>query len=446
MGLVLILLIAMTGILALRSSRWFLLTLLAAVLIASVGYFAAARVHRVDQARADAQMLDDFTAARSHRLEHESRPPAPPHPPGRHDSLEGNRFGGPAAWPEKPVAGNPGEVFRTTMAMGPITVFVLMFVGLLITALINVRTRKVLLPFLVTMMFIYLGCLFAAVRFESRQKPVVQQARMQTLQELAVQNALRYEHVQSLEESVSDSQIPIEASAWPEPPMPPMAEFVEQGGSPTESVAGAAGALNTPGSADATGASSYVVFEGNHSDGVGSAEPPAWLDDPVSKNEAGTVTQTLSSERFATLAQAEEQLWNHARRLAAEDLWASVPEAKGWLPSREFLERAEVVLDRCVEQTALSVGTFTEPMYRVHWRLSFPPSFDTALARDWQPEFMQGRALFLAGALGALTLLFGVLNLLLRGAGSLAKFSRRRTVATGAIGLIVLLGLGVLIA
>ena len=200
------------------------------------------------------------------------------------------------------------------------------------------------------------------------------------------------------------------------PPMPPMAVAIEQ-------PAPATPAELSPPEAPLT------VYLGSSATGKAVDSLPEWTTQTVSAGDGDTGSFTMNSDRFATIDEAEKQLWTKARDLAARDLRQRIPDAAGWSPEPALLRSNGFILERCVERTTIQVGEFVEPMYRVHWRAALSSNVRRAVVDAWRPTRQEKSVGIVAIGLMSATGLFAFMNLVLRGVSSRLA-SRRKPAAT----------------
>jgi hypothetical protein len=117
---------------------------------------------------------------------------------------------------------------------------------------------------------------------------------------------------------------------------------------------------------------------------------PEWVQE-ADKPRGASDGIAFSSDRFATIEEAEKQLWTKAREVVVRDLQARVPEAIHWSPSNDLLKSHGFVLERCIERTSLELGQFVEPMYRVHWKAALSKNVREAVVSAWRPTVQEQR-------------------------------------------------------
>jgi hypothetical protein len=128
----------------------------------------------------------------------------------------------------------------------------------------------------------------------------------------------------------------------------------------------------------------------------------------------GSSLISFSSDRFASIEEAEKQLWSKARDVVSRELQPRLTKYAQWLPPADFTKSHGLILERCIERTTIDVGKFVEPMYRVHWKVSLSKSVRDSLISAYRPTVQQQRLQETAlGFLGA-TALLAFVNVILR--------------------------------
>jgi hypothetical protein len=150
-----------------------------------------------------------------------------------------------------------------------------------------------------------------------------------------------------------------------------------------------------------------TLFERGLKVGVPAEELPGWtMRTGVSE---GVLPRVIQSGPHATVAGAEAE----ALELLAAQLGAAFaeehPEAAGWTPPMELVRRIGVVGRRAIQESTVTVGEFTEPVYEAFWEVVPAANLDAQLFTAWRADAVQPRLLVVGGALGMLTLLFGSL-------------------------------------
>lgn len=147
------------------------------------------------------------------------------------------------------------------------------------------------------------------------------------------------------------------------------------------------------------------------------SELPDWRLNPP-RNERtlglGGSQQVLISQQYATVEEAQAQLYESLLSEATRVVWHSWPETSGWSPTRADLDSSGVIAERIIETYSLKVGEFENPVYRVSWLVKFDPVVNHSLLTSWRPTEAEHRARWMLGVLAAVSGSFGVSTLWLR--------------------------------
>lgn len=151
----------------------------------------------------------------------------------------------------------------------------------------------------------------------------------------------------------------------------------------------------------------------------GILEIPAWVPaESTIERSRDLVDLSLSSQRFATTAEAREQLWKSVLR---PELIAFLNEHSSGisLDSLTFEDAQKLgIIKREVDVTyPLEVGGFVEQVHQVHWQVQLDRHTRDLVQQTWKPAIVRKRLALLATVLGGMTLLFG--------AGALVSRRRR---------------------
>ncbi|HVJ85800.1 MAG TPA: hypothetical protein VM452_09165 [Caulifigura sp.] len=211
----------------------------------------------------------------------------------------------------------------------------------------------------------------------------------------------------------------------PKPPAPAKAADTVAAAEPPMATAATTADPVVATDADPSPEAPLTLYEGSAKTGRVIESLPGWVNE-LAEARPGSTSVSFSSDRFASINEAEKQLWEKARHYVSGDLRMRVPEAVHWSPSPELLGRSGLIVERCVERTSIEVGQFVEPMYRVHWKANLSNDLRAAVADAWRPtvqaERLQGVTLGFLGATGA----FAFLNIILR---SIAARAARKSPA-----------------
>jgi hypothetical protein len=190
----------------------------------------------------------------------------------------------------------------------------------------------------------------------------------------------------------------------------------------------------------------FTLYAGWSDSGVSLSAPPPWINDTLPRESAGRSESTFSSERFATVQEAEAQLLGSLQQAAGRFVAEKYPEAAGWIPPQDLVRQVVNVSERCIEETELTVGGFTHPMYRVHWRVSMTDDTRQSLVHAWAPVVANRRIILVGVAVGAATGLLAVLNLLLRGLSTAfwQRWTRRKVATAAVVGGLLIAAVGLL--
>ena len=156
-----------------------------------------------------------------------------------------------------------------------------------------------------------------------------------------------------------------------------------------------------------------TLYHGTSTTGQPIDSLPDWVKE-LENAPPGSSLVSFSSDRFASIEEAEKQLWNKARDVVSRELEPRFTKYTQWRPPADFVKSHGLVLERCTERTTIDVGKFVEPMYRVHWKVSLSKSVRDSLVAAWRPLVQETRLRDTAlGFLGAAALL-ALVNVILR--------------------------------
>lgn len=192
--------------------------------------------------------------------------------------------------------------------------------------------------------------------------------------------------------------VPSEVAAPESPPEPPVAAVAETAEEATQAEA-------------VTKEAPIMLYHAWSTTGRAIDSLPAWVNEP---NNPKSARASFSSDRFATIEEAERQLWGKARGFVHTDLKQRIPDTFHWAIPTDVLKSSGLILERCVERTAIEVGKFVEPMYRVHWKVVLSENVRQVVIDAWRPTAQAERLkVSTLGFLGAAAL-FAFLNVILR--------------------------------
>jgi|GEM_PF-3193604 len=124
-------------------------------------------------------------------------------------------------------------------------------------------------------------------------------------------------------------------------------------------------------------------------------ELPSWVHEGLVR-ESGVTRFVLSSGRFATIEEAEEQLAPVVRKAVLAWFHESNPDYGRWELSDEVLKQ-HLVHQRYVEKTVHDFGRVTGEMYRLHLQVALGPALRETLTESWQQQTSVRRLKSLGG-------------------------------------------------
>ncbi|QDU40575.1 hypothetical protein Mal4_49330 [Maioricimonas rarisocia] len=153
---------------------------------------------------------------------------------------------------------------------------------------------------------------------------------------------------------------------------------------------------------------SIVEFNGGESVGRSLKELPSWVSEPTRfEEDRDRAWVVLASGQFATIEEAEDDLYKQAVPELMTYLTREYPSMAGWQPSRELVRNSGVIARRVHQKRVLEVGEFEEPIHRVYWMLELRPGDREEFFAAWRPEAVRHRLTVLGSIFGGLTLLLG---------------------------------------
>jgi hypothetical protein len=196
------------------------------------------------------------------------------------------------------------------------------------------------------------------------------------------------------------------------PSSPPLdsAQTVEPG--PERPLAGADRLATTP-SGPTPLKIEYIVGNGP---ALTVPELPEWRKNPPREGstEQGWSKYVLSSQQFATVDEAEAELFQSVITDVKGGFEYHWPETKGWNPSRDDVVSSGLITEKVIETIPLKVGEFENPVYRVSWLVEFRPEANKALHARWMPLEAERRSRWILAGLAGITGLMGGTAVLLR--------------------------------
>lgn len=157
----------------------------------------------------------------------------------------------------------------------------------------------------------------------------------------------------------------------------------------------------------------YIVGNGP---GLAVPELPAWRQNPPREGstEQGWSKYVVSSQQFATVEEAEAELFQSITTDVQAGFAYHWPETQGWVPTREDILSSGLITEKVIETIPLKVGEFENPVYRVSWLVEFRPEANKALHARWFPLEAERRSRWLLAGLAGITGLLGGTAMILR--------------------------------
>lgn len=145
-------------------------------------------------------------------------------------------------------------------------------------------------------------------------------------------------------------------------------------------------------------------------------ELPEWRRNPPREGstDQGWSKYVLSSQQFATIDEAEAELFQSVITDVRHGFEYHWPETKGWTPSRDDVVSSGLITEKVIETIPLKVGEFENPVYRVSWLVEFRPEANNALHARWMPLEAERRSRWILAGLAGITGLMGGTAVLLR--------------------------------
>ena len=162
---------------------------------------------------------------------------------------------------------------------------------------------------------------------------------------------------------------------------------------------------------------------------TGTAQPitiqelPGWRKNPPHEGSlgAGRAKYVLTSQQFATVEEAEAELFLSLTSDVQESFAKYYSPAVGWTPTPEDLRLSGIIAERVVETFSVKVGEFENPVHRVSWLIEFDHDKSTVLLKRWEPIEAQRRSKLILSILAGASGVLGVAAMALR---------RRKTTVT----------------
>ena len=173
----------------------------------------------------------------------------------------------------------------------------------------------------------------------------------------------------------------------------------------------------TPGATTPPGpAPSKIQHVAGNSAPIEIPERPTWLKTPVSEGslESGYGQYVLTSQQFATVDEAEAELFKTLTTDVQSGFAYHHPSTIGWVPTPEDIRVSGLIAEKVIETIPLKVGEHDATVQRVSWLIEFKPEANKALHARWYPLEAARRSKLYLSLLAGASALFGVSALALR--------------------------------
>lgn len=145
-------------------------------------------------------------------------------------------------------------------------------------------------------------------------------------------------------------------------------------------------------------------------------ELPEWRKNPPLEGslEQGASRYVRVSRQYATVEEAEAELFQSLATDVQQGFTKHWPETQGWMPTRDDITSSGLIQEKVIESIPLKVGEFDNTVFRVSWLIEFRPESNKALHARWYPLEAERRSRWLLAALAGITGLMGGTAIVLR--------------------------------
>jgi hypothetical protein len=163
-------------------------------------------------------------------------------------------------------------------------------------------------------------------------------------------------------------------------------------------------------------APSQILYTNGNAQPIPIQELPGWRKNPPHEGAlgAGRAKYVLTSQQFATVEEAEAELFKSLTVDVQESFAKSHSPAVGWTPTPEDLRLSGIIAEQVVETFPLKVGEFENKMHRVSWLIEFDSDKSTVLLKRWEPIEAQRRSKLILSILAGASGVLGVTAMALR--------------------------------
>ena len=161
---------------------------------------------------------------------------------------------------------------------------------------------------------------------------------------------------------------------------------------------------------------SQILYTTGNAQPISIQELPGWRKNPPHEGAlgAGRAKYVLTSQQFATVDEAEAELFQSLTADVQESFAQYNSPAVGWHPTPEDLRLSGIIAERVVETFSVKVGEFENPVHRVSWLIEFDHDKSTVLLKRWEPIEAQRRSKLILSILAGASGVLGVTAMALR--------------------------------
>ena len=163
-------------------------------------------------------------------------------------------------------------------------------------------------------------------------------------------------------------------------------------------------------------APSQILYTTGNAQPISIQELPGWRKNPPHEGTlgAGRAKYVLTSQQFATVEEAEAELFKSLTADVQESFAQYYSPAVGWNPTPDDLRLSGIIAERVIETFQVKVGEFENPVHRVSWLIEFDHAKSTVLLQRWEPIEAQRRSKLILSILAGASGVLGVTAMALR--------------------------------
>lgn len=161
---------------------------------------------------------------------------------------------------------------------------------------------------------------------------------------------------------------------------------------------------------------SYDLTNGTRVEKRGVQELPLWVTE-VEKNPQMKVENDelkVVSGRYASVHEAEQEIRNIVNSIVRHHLATEYPEMRGIDVSTQELLKYGALQEAYEVTWPFRVGEFKDQVFQIAWKIKLTDPIEKRIYAIWQADEVNRRLAVLAGGVGLLTALFGLVAIILR--------------------------------